>query len=182
MPHLRVLSWNITKSWPKYHVNLWYAHGFVHCSPKWTGRQRPGRWIYTLASATSYRSLERWNPWSTPRPLVELNRPTQSPPRRWDCVRSQWRTPPQKLHTEDPMQPQPPAAQPVLLHARDQRDGACDAVVGVTKAPFVNLSVRKSFGLAKLSIILFESHSNLTGVAAAELRHHPSIIAMILNS
>ena len=54
--------------------------------------------------------------------------------------------------------------------------------VGVTKAPFVNFSVSKIFDLAKVYVILLESHSYLTGVTAAELRRHPSNINAIFNS
>ena len=46
--------------------------------------------------------------------------------------------------------------------------------VGVTKAPFVNFSVSTILDLAKIPITFFESHSYLTGVAAAELRRHLS--------
>ena len=40
--------------------------------------------------------------------------------------------------------------------------------VGVTKAPFVNFSVSKIFGHAKVPVKLFQSHSYLSGVAAAQ--------------
>ena len=51
--------------------------------------------------------------------------------------------------------------------------------VGVTKSPFVNISVSKIFNLAKVPVILFASHSYLTGVTAAELRQHLSNMNMI---
>ena len=53
--------------------------------------------------------------------------------------------------------------------------------MGVTKAPFVNFSVSKIFDLAKVPVILFASHSYLTGVTAAELRQHLSNMNMIFN-
>ena len=51
--------------------------------------------------------------------------------------------------------------------------------VGVTKAPFVNFSVSKIFDPAKVPVRLFASHSYLTGVTAAELRQHLSIMNVI---
>ena len=48
--------------------------------------------------------------------------------------------------------------------------------VGVTKAPFVNLSVSKILDLSKVPLKLFESHLYLTGATAAELRRHLSNI------
>ena len=54
--------------------------------------------------------------------------------------------------------------------------------VGVTKAPFVNLSVSKIFDLTKVHLKLFESHLYLTGATAAELRRHLPNINMIFNS
>ena len=54
--------------------------------------------------------------------------------------------------------------------------------VGVTKAPFVNLSVSKILDLSKVPLKLFESHLYLTGATAAELRRHLSNINVIFNS
>ena len=54
--------------------------------------------------------------------------------------------------------------------------------VGVTKATFVNFSVCKIFDLAKVPLKVFESHSYLTGVTAAELRQHLSNMNLIFNS
>ena len=53
--------------------------------------------------------------------------------------------------------------------------------VGVTKVPFVNFSVSKIFDLAKVPVILFASHSYLTGVTAAQLRQHLSNMNMMFN-
>ena len=58
----------------------------------------------------------------------------------------------------------------------------CLARTGVTKAPFVNFSVRKIFDLAKETFTLFESHSYLTGVTAAELRLYLTNMNVIFNS
>ena len=44
--------------------------------------------------------------------------------------------------------------------------------LGVTKALLVNLSLSKIFDLAKVPVTIFESHSYLTDVAAAELQRH----------
>ena len=55
----------------------------------------------------------------------------------------------------------------------------CNTGVGVTKAPFVNLSVSKILDLSKVPLKLFESHLYLTG---AELRRHLSNINVIFNS
>ena len=54
--------------------------------------------------------------------------------------------------------------------------------VGVTKAPFVNFSVSKIFGLAKVHVRFPESHPYLTGVTAAELRRHLPNMNAIFNS
>ena len=54
--------------------------------------------------------------------------------------------------------------------------------VGVTKPPFVNFSASLIFHLAIVTVRLFESHSYLTGVTAAELRRHLSNINVIFNS
>ena len=51
------------------------------------------------------------------------------------------------------------------------------AGVGVTKAPFVNFTVSKTFDLAEVPVRLFVSHSYLTG----ELRQHLSNMNMIFN-
>ena len=53
--------------------------------------------------------------------------------------------------------------------------------VGVTKAPFVNFSVRDIFNLAEAHVRLFKSNSYLTGITAAELRWHLSNINVIFN-
>ena len=53
--------------------------------------------------------------------------------------------------------------------------------MGVTKATFVNFSVSKMFDLVKVPVTLFESHSYLTCVAAAELLQHQSNINVIFN-
>ena len=53
--------------------------------------------------------------------------------------------------------------------------------VGVTKAPFVNFSISKIFDLAKVNHRSFESHSYLTGIAAAQLRRYLSNMNMIFN-
>ena len=52
---------------------------------------------------------------------------------------------------------------------------------GGTNAPFVNFSISKSFGLARVPFIFFKSHLYLTGVTAAELRRHLSNIKVIFN-
>ena len=39
--------------------------------------------------------------------------------------------------------------------------------VGVTKAPFINFSIRDLLGLARVPVRCFESHSYLTGVIVA---------------
>ena len=54
--------------------------------------------------------------------------------------------------------------------------------VGVTKAPSVNFSVSRIFDLPKAPVRLFQSHSYLTGAAAAELRWHLSNMNVIFNS
>ena len=54
--------------------------------------------------------------------------------------------------------------------------------VWVTKAPFINFSVSKIVNLAKVPVRIFESHSYLTSVTAAELRRHMSNINVIFNS
>ena len=54
--------------------------------------------------------------------------------------------------------------------------------VGVTEAPFVNLSVSEIFLMAKMHVVFFESHSYFTGVTAAQLRCHLSNINVIFNS
>ena len=54
--------------------------------------------------------------------------------------------------------------------------------MGVTKAPFVNFSVNQIFDPVKVPVRLFESHSYLTGVTAAELRQHLSNMNVIYNS
>ena len=54
--------------------------------------------------------------------------------------------------------------------------------VGVTKAPFVNFSVSRIFDLAKVHVRLFQPHSYLTDVTAAELRRHLPNMNMIFNS
>ena len=53
---------------------------------------------------------------------------------------------------------------------------------GGTKAPFVNFSVSKIFDHAKVPVKFVESHSYLTGVTAAELRRHLTIINVIFNN
>ena len=81
-----------------------------------------------------------------------------------------------------------PGSQRVCLvsqyHERFPREFAETARpgVGVTKAPFVNFSASKIFDLAKVPFRLFESHSYLTGVTAAELRRHLPNINVIFNS
>ena len=50
---------------------------------------------------------------------------------------------------------------------------------GVTKAPFVDVSVSKIFDLANVPVIFLESHSYLTGATAAQLRRHLSITNVI---
>ena len=47
--------------------------------------------------------------------------------------------------------------------------------VGVTKAPFANFSVSKIFDLAKVTVRFLESHSYLTGVAAAPAKYKRDI-------
>ena len=69
----------------------------------------------------------------------------------------------------------------------DAYNGCCEymrlsSAVGVTKAPFVNLSVSKIFDLAKVHVKFLESHLYLTCVPAAELRQHQSDINAIFNS
>ena len=54
--------------------------------------------------------------------------------------------------------------------------------MGVTKTPFVNLSVSKIFDLSNVSVIFFALHSYLTGVTAVELWRHLSKINVILNT
>ena len=54
--------------------------------------------------------------------------------------------------------------------------------VGVTKAPFVNFSVSKSFDPVKVPVRLFASHSYLTGVITAQLRQQLSNMNVINNS
>ena len=54
--------------------------------------------------------------------------------------------------------------------------------VGVTKAQFVNFSVRKIFDLPKVPVTFFEPHLYLTGVTAAELRQHLSNMNVIFNT
>ena len=49
-------------------------------------------------------------------------------------------------------------------------------VVGITKAPCVNLSASKIFDLTKVPIKLFESYLYLTGATAAELRWHSAAV------
>ena len=44
--------------------------------------------------------------------------------------------------------------------------------VGVTKAPFVNFSVRKIFNPAKAHVRIFKSHPYLTDVTQAKLQRH----------
>ena len=53
--------------------------------------------------------------------------------------------------------------------------------VGVTKALFVDLSVSKIFDLAKTLLRCFDSHSYLTGVAAAELQRYLPKIKVMFN-
>ena len=55
------------------------------------------------------------------------------------------------------------------------------AGLGVTKAPFVNLSISKIFDFAKVLLGLFESHLYLTGATTAELRRHLSNINVIFD-
>ena len=54
--------------------------------------------------------------------------------------------------------------------------------VGVTKAPFVNFSMKNIFDLAKVPVIFFVSHSYLTGVTAVKLRRHQPNINVLFNS
>ena len=58
----------------------------------------------------------------------------------------------------------------------------CTTGVGVTKAPFVNFSVSRILDLAKAPARLFQSHSYLTGVTAAQLQRHLSNMNVIFNS
>ena len=54
--------------------------------------------------------------------------------------------------------------------------------MGVTKAPFVNVSVSKIFDLAEVPVRFLESHSYLTGVTTAELRWYLLNINVIFNN
>ena len=54
--------------------------------------------------------------------------------------------------------------------------------MGVTKAPFVNLSVNQFYYLANIPVRFFDSHSYLTGVTTAQLHWHLSNINMILDN
>ena len=54
--------------------------------------------------------------------------------------------------------------------------------VGVTKAPLVNFSVSRIFDFAKVHVRLFQPHSYLAGVTAAELWRHLPNINVIFNS
>ena len=93
------------------------------------------------------------------------------------------------LHTVDWWRKKSSLSQPSISHEHLQGVSFCtehiyseaSPGVGVTKAPFVNFSVSKIFGLAKVPVRLFASHSYLTGVTAAELRQHLSNMNMIFN-
>ena len=53
--------------------------------------------------------------------------------------------------------------------------------MGVTKAPFVNFSVKENFALVKERGRLFKSHPHLTDITAAKLRRHLSKINVVFN-
>ena len=54
--------------------------------------------------------------------------------------------------------------------------------VWVPKAPFVNFSVSRIFDLVRVHVRLFQPHSYLTGVTAAQLRRHLPKINVIFNT